>query len=253
MEQVEARVSRSWAVRMTIAGLAFAGFGLASLYDGKIRYPEVNRDYRSYLAQYIGVETSELRKYYQPTEERELAKFAGFSQRWNEHWKSTRKSWLARRGWKDMDQSKLLTRQRTPPGVPAQIVVTDYIHSEWDLRTQFLMAAICLPIGLGILARLIRALPRRLVSDGVTLQTVEGRQVPFSAITGIDKRKWNRKAIAVVHYSIDGKEATAKIDDWIFKGAADVLDQIENYLGPVEAEAEGDEMSSQEPDTSSMN
>lgn len=241
MEHVEARVSKSWAVRMTIAGLAFAGFGLASLYDGKIRYPEVNRDYRSYLAQYVGVEPSELRKYYEPTEERELAKFSGFSERWNEYWKSTRKSWLARRGWKDMDQSKLLTRQRTPPGVPAKIVLTDYIHSEWDLRTQFLMAAVCLPIGLGILIRLIRALPRRLVSDGVTLQTIEGDQVPFSAITHVDKRKWDRKAIAVVHYSIDGKEGTAKIDDWIFKGAEKVLAQIEDHLGPAEGESESDD------------
>lgn len=234
MERVEARVSRGWAVRMTIAGIAFLGFGIMSLYDGKVRYPEVNRDFKSYLVSYIGQDAATLRMVYDPDED--LSRFAGFCERWNEYWKGKRGGWLARRGWKDVDQSKLLTRAKRVPGQPDEVRLLDHIYSDWDLRTQLLMAAVCLPVGLIMLVRLIRALPRTLAADHATLHALDGRQIPFSAIIGIDKKKWDRKAIAVVHYRIDGRNGKAIIDDWIYKGAAEVLERVENALRGAEGE-----------------
>ncbi len=232
MTRIEARVSRSWAIRMGIAGVAFLAFGAMSVYDGKVRYPAVNQDFRDYLANYVGSEPDQLRKVYGPDDE--LSQFSGFCERWNEYWKANpeRQTWLARRGWKDMDQSKLLLRERTPGGVPIKTVLVDYIYSNWDLRTQLLMAAGCLPVGLIILVRLLRALPKTLAADDTTLYATNGRQIPFAAIRDIDKRKWDRKAIAVVHYELDGKRGKAVIDDWIFKDAGLVLERIETTLAP---------------------
>lgn len=232
MERLEARVSKSWAIRMAIAGIAFAGFGMASLYDGKVRYPEVNRDFKAYLAKYVGETPETLETRY--TSDDNLRPFTGFCERWNHYWKSTRQGWLARRGWKDMDQSKLLVRERTPSGVPGDIILVDYIHSDWDLRTQFIMAAVCLPIGLGVLFRLIRALPRSISADDAVLHTLDGKDVPFSAITEIDKKKWDRKAIAIVHYEMGGEAGKALLDDWIYKGSAAILERIESVTNPPE-------------------
>ena len=243
MERIEARISPSWTLRMIIAGLAFVGFGLWSLYDGKIRYPEVNRDYRSFLAGHLDQSPDSLRTVYDvgdPALQRLRERLQEFAPKWNEHWKSERRGWLAKRGWKDMDPSKVLHQEpAAAPGMRGKVYLTTAIHSEWDIRTQFIMAAICLPIGLYLLYRLVRMAPRRLAADEDTLYCIEGPEIPFESITSIDKKKWDRKGIAWVHYEQDGKNGKALIDDWIFKGAAAVLERIESVIDPPGEEQPG--------------
>ena len=114
---------------------------------------------------------------------------------------------------------------------PKQMRESD-VKSDWDIRTQFIMAGVCAPIGLIVLIRLGLTIPRRLAADDTGLITTRGKRIPYDAITAIDKKKWDRKAIAVVHYKSNGKEETAKIDDWIFKGGAQVLQTVEAHLSP---------------------
>jgi len=106
------------------------------------------------------------------------------------------------------------------------------IYSEWDIRTQFIMAAICLPIGFFTLTRLILTLPRTLRADEEALHGTDGRRIPYRDMVDIDKRKWDRKGIAVVRYEIDGRRGKAKIDDWIFKDGAAVLAEVERHVNP---------------------
>ena len=191
---IEAKMSPSWAVRMLIAGLAFLGFGCWSVYDGKVKYPMVERTFQKYNSE---------------------GRF--------EEWVSV----AGQKGWK-----KDPKEERGPEGERLK-----YIYSEWDIRTQFIMAAVCLPIGLFILGRLIYTAPRKVAADDEALYATNGIKIPFAAIREIDKKKWDRKGIAVVHYELDGKAGKTTLDDWIFKNAAAVLTKVESVVNPPPPEA----------------
>lgn len=103
--------------------------------------------------------------------------------------------------------------------------------SDWDIRTQFIMAVMCVLIVVPVALRLIWAWPRRMSTDDDGFRSTAGELIPYSAITRIDKRKWNRKGIAVVHYERQGKERRTRIDDWIFRGGEAVLKEVEAHTG----------------------
>lgn len=103
--------------------------------------------------------------------------------------------------------------------------------SEWDIRTQFIMAAICVLIVGPVAARLAWAWPRGMTADADGFRATSGDLIAYSAIKRIDKRKWNRKGIAVVHYECNGKRRRTRIDDWIFRGGEAVLQEVEARTG----------------------
>ena len=101
-----------------------------------------------------------------------------------------------------------------------------------DIGMQWAMLAVCVPIGLRVLLFVSVRYIRKLGADdqGVVWGS---RHVPFSAITDINKAKWDTKGIAVLHYSIDGTDGTLTLDDWHYRGAADVLETVERHTGIV--------------------
>lgn len=108
-----------------------------------------------------------------------------------------------------------------------------YIKSDWDIYTQHIMAAVCLPIGMVILGRLLWMMPKRLKSDDDGVVAANGTRIPYDRITFVNRDKWDRKGIAVVFYEdSDGRERRAKIDDWIFKGGKEILQAIEERVPP---------------------
>lgn len=245
MERIETKLSRSWILRMVIVGVAFLLFGLWSLYDGKIRYPEVNRDFRGFLADHAGVSPADLKTVYSPREARELEhmrqKLAGVTERWNTYWKQERRGWLARRGWKDMDQSKLFVRERvkTDAGIPGHVFLKASIYSKSDLTTQLLMAWVCMPLGLFILFRVFRAASKSAWADDSVFHSLKDKDIPLGCITGFDKKKWDRKSIAYVLYEADGKAGKAVLDEWIFNGSAAILEHLEQAVDPSSETLEG--------------
>lgn len=78
-------------------------------------------------------------------------------------------AYAAGRGWRKEFQRDSVT------GAP-------YLFSDWDIRTQFIMAAACLPIGLIILIRLVWTLPRKLAADKEALCAVNRKRIPYSDI-----------------------------------------------------------------------
>ncbi|MCF7853420.1 MAG: hypothetical protein K9N51_01380 [Candidatus Pacebacteria bacterium] len=182
MINVEARTSMGWSMRMLLAGLAFTAFGLWSLYDGKVKYPRMNRRIEAF-------ETFR--------EEHRL-------EEWEEY--------AIEQGW------------------PAAKPDSHDHKTAWDIRTQFIMAAICLPIGLLVLGRLVWTLPKRMGADDDGVITTSGERVPYDAITRVDRRKWNRKGIVIVHWEHNHDSGAFKIDDWIFAGGADILHAIEDHV-----------------------
>lgn len=103
-----------------------------------------------------------------------------------------------------------------------------------DIAQQFLMLAICGVIGLPAVLRLLWAWPRKMAADDSGFVNVRGVRIPYAAIRTVDKSKWNSKSIAVVHYELDGVRGKTTIDDWIFRGGAAVLAEIEARLPGAE-------------------
>lgn len=99
-------------------------------------------------------------------------------------------------------------------------------HSDLDITMQFIYAGICLPIGLLSIFWLFINSRRKLFADdnGVTFGS---RRLEYDQITGIDKTRWDSKGIAV----LESSHKSITLDDWKFKGAADVLEQVERHIG----------------------
>ena len=96
-----------------------------------------------------------------------------------------------------------------------------------DILAQYVMAAICTVFAVLILGRVAAAYPRTLYADDTEFVTLKGDHVAYGSIVEIDKKKWDRKGIAVVHYTSESGREKAVIDDWIYKGGEDVLATIE--------------------------
>jgi hypothetical protein len=64
----------------------------------------------------------------------------------------------------------------------------------------------------------LRSLNRWVELDEQGLSTSAGARVPFEAITRLNKRRWEKKGIAVVHYKDDGgADRKIDLDDWKFE------------------------------------
>lgn len=99
--------------------------------------------------------------------------------------------------------------------------------SAWDIRTQLIIAGICYPIGLLALFWLVANKFRPLYADGEGVR-FGGKRMAYDAVEEIDKSRWDSKGIAVL---IDRQGGKLTLDDWKFKGAADVLEEVEKQTG----------------------
>ena len=102
-----------------------------------------------------------------------------------------------------------------------------------DIYFNYALAAICLPLGLWMIFRVIRARGRWIEADETTLRGSWGQQLVFDQITRLDKRKWKNKGIAKVHYEEDGRRRKFVIDDFKFRRepTGEILRTVEAAIG----------------------
>ncbi|MFA5204806.1 MAG: hypothetical protein WC708_10435 [Lentisphaeria bacterium] len=172
----QAKLNKEYAVRGLLFGALLLGFGLWSLYDGVIGYPEHNLRAQKY---------------------QELID----AQR-QEEWPAVAKA----NDWKT-----------EKPGAA---------HNAWDIRTQFIMASIFGFWGLGALTVLALRSRRRFSADTAGLHGFRAAPVPYAAITAVDLAKWQRKGIAKIDATVDGRSCRLVLDDWYFKGMDTLLDAV---------------------------
>ena len=43
-----------------------------------------------------------------------------------------------------------------------------------------------------------------------------GKEIPFSSMTKVDKRKWDTKGLATIYYDLEGETKKAKVDGMIY-------------------------------------
>lgn len=104
-------------------------------------------------------------------------------------------------------------------------------YSQLDIYTQWLCAAITLPIGAWFGIGFIRSRNRWVATDETGLHTSWGEHAPWETIREIDKTRWKSKGIAIVRYG-DGKRIT--LDDWKYdrEPTTRMVAEVEQHLGP---------------------
>lgn len=106
-------------------------------------------------------------------------------------------------------------------------------HEPKDYTAQWWQLAVAWPGAIACFIWLGMNMARPLRTDESTISGPGGKNIPFSAVTAIDKTRWNSKGIAIVQYNHNGVEGEIKIDDWIYAGADDVLEDLEHHTGLV--------------------
>jgi hypothetical protein len=114
-------------------------------------------------------------------------------------------------------------------------------RSDFDIYSQYIMAALTLPVGLLFLFSYVRAGGRWIAADERGLQTSWGQHAPWDAITGIDKARWKSKGIAVVQYrepQPPHAERRLTLDDWKYERDPTValVRAVEEKLGIADEE-----------------
>ena len=104
--------------------------------------------------------------------------------------------------------------------------------SNQDIIGQYVFGALGTIAGALLLIYWFTQKNRILRSDQEAVYTPAGTRVPFGAITGLGKKKWESKGIAVVRYELEGKKGQFLVDDYKFETepTRQILREIEDSL-----------------------
>lgn len=123
-----------------------------------------------------------------------------------------------------------------------------------DILTQKIIAGITAPFGLYFLWTFFAARGRWVEADEQAVTTNSGKRAEYDAIQSIDKSRWQRKGIAVVHYGRDGSTDSILLDDWKFEREPTkrILAAIEERMpgggfDDVEGDSLGEDLDDDEP------
>lgn len=102
----------------------------------------------------------------------------------------------------------------------------------FDIYTQWVCGGFATLLGLISLIYWYTQKDRTLRTDEEAVYSPAGTRIPFSTITGLGKKNWERKGLATVLFEINGRKGRFVIDDYKFDYEAthQILDEIEQKL-----------------------
>ncbi|MES2571277.1 MAG: hypothetical protein V4710_14635 [Verrucomicrobiota bacterium] len=192
----EARITSIWSNQKLLVVLLLIGVGGWFLFDGLVGYPRKNARYR------------EWKSYKENGRETEWADYA------------------RQRGWNPQEWPDYVQEHHLSHALPEDTFGRDKI------AVQLGIAILSGLTGLGVLAYWFTQRNRFLRTDENAVYLPGDRRVPFDAITGIGKKRWDSKGIAVVRYSVDGRKGEFIVDDYKFDTNAShqILKEIEENV-----------------------
>lgn len=200
----EARITPIWKKQKLMVALILIGFSLPFFYDGSVGYEKKNQRYR------------EWKRFADAKTETEWPAFA------------------KERDWDPEEWPKYVREHKLQANLP------EIPFPRGKIIEQFVCAGLCLIFG-GITLAYWKGQKGRVVkTDAEAVHTPAGTRVPFSAITGVGKKKWDAKGLATVRYEIDGRRGEFILDDYKFDRDAthQILAEIEEHLPEGEPEPE---------------
>ena len=138
--------------------------------------------------------------------------------------------WLAHeelvKGGRETEWPKVASEHNWTAEVPHKL------YRPIDLRTQRICGAIATLLGLVSLAYWFTHKDRVLRTDAEAVYSPAGTRVPFDAITGLGKKKWEDKGFATVLYKIEGRKGRFLLDDYKYDRDAthQIMAEIEEKL-----------------------
>ena len=108
---------------------------------------------------------------------------------------------------------------------------------------QLACSGLCAVLGVIALTYWFAQKGRVLKSDAEAVYAPTGTRVPFSAITGLGKMKWEDKGLATVLYEINGRKGKFVLDDYKFDH-----DPVHQILAEIEARLTAGDRSSEMED-----
>ncbi|MDB6152956.1 MAG: hypothetical protein JWL90_1409 [Chthoniobacteraceae bacterium] len=191
----EARITSIWSNQKLLVILLLIGVGGWFLSDGLVGYPRKNARYR------------EWKSYVESGRENEWPAYA------------------AQRGWNPKEWPDYVQEHHLNP-LPEDVFGQDKVV------VQLGIAIISGLTGLLTLAYWSVQKKRIVRTDEEAVYAPAGQRVPFQAITGIGKKRWDSKGIATVRYELDGRKGEFIIDDYKFDAepSRQILKEIEEKL-----------------------
>lgn len=101
-------------------------------------------------------------------------------------------------------------KQGWPTGNPGEP------YKKYDINEQFFYAGGAGLIALGFLSRFVYMWPRWVECDDDTLRDKAGHETKLANIKELNKKRWDSKGIAFVHYEKDGKPERIRLDDFYY-------------------------------------
>jgi hypothetical protein len=199
----EARIAKTWKNQKLIVALVFILGSVPFWWDGAVGYHRKNERYKLWK---------------------------GFADAGQEGaWRAE----AARRGWKQNEWSEHVHEHHLQGHLP------ELAFPPNKITEQYVCASIALAIGGAILAYWLTQIRGVLKTDEEAVYTPAGTRVPFGAITGVGKKKWDSKGIAKVRYELDGRRGEFVVDDYKFEAepARKILAEIEEKLVPQTPQA----------------
>lgn len=92
----------------------------------------------------------------------------------------------------------------------------DALFDEESIMWQYITAGICGVLFLIAAYISLRNMGRRMLVTDTTYTAPGGKEILFTSMKKIDKRKWDNKGLAVIHYEEEGEVKKAKVDGMIY-------------------------------------
>lgn len=188
-----AKISREWRDRMIIVLLMLLGSSAWFFYDGAVAYPKYNVKADAY---------AEIQRVYQADENlvREKWKALAIENHWNPE---------------DVPKKRKDEEQQFRWGTG--LAILSVIFLLWMLRE---------------MRRVILADDEKFLGIGRMIPPFNGlREVRYESVFGIDKRRWDKKGIAVVFYKTNsGARASVIVDEYKYAGSERILERCEAVI-----------------------
>jgi hypothetical protein len=166
----------------------------------------------------------------------------------------------------DRDRGRTWEEMTKENGWPVRPPSKSAEEIEGSIQQQFLFFAVCVVVGLICLFAWARPRGTWVEADEASIRNSSRQVVPLESIRTIDKRKWENKGIARLHYDVDGRLREFVLDDFKYDtqamGAiltlaetnltADQIvgDQLEREKKAIESADESSQPESSQPKTS---
>lgn len=213
---VETKLTSTWRNRMLFVGFMIVGVAAWFFYDGLVTWPDEAERYREYKTMSDSMVAS--------------------GQAVNEEATEITLAW-----------KKVAKEKGYPDKVPSE-------RTDDDIAGQFKWGAGTGLVGLIFVAWVFWNQTLKIRSDEQFVYSARGKKVAWGDFTKVDRTKWEKKGIAVAHFTENGKDGKIVLDDYKFAPAEDIILEIERRLGvtyvsPADREAaEGEDSSTEDSD-----